>query len=255
MTSSATISSPVSKSGAWRLRARTEAKLLHEIFERTARRWPDHVAVDTPPASQRDERRQITYRELSRQSDALAHVLRTVVKRECVVAILLPRESEHLYLAQLAAMKAGAAYTCIDPNFPAEQVADILLDSQAVALLSNAAGLERASRLRSEVACCLDVRAWVEQLAAGPIPPLQAAPWLSPRSLAYLIYTSGTTGKPKGVMIEHQSIVNLVAGDLADIAIRPHDRVGQHSVIRLRFLRRGNLVGAGRRRHPGGPGR
>jgi non-ribosomal peptide synthetase component F len=53
--------------------------------------------------------------------------------------------------------------------------------------------------------------------------------WLTPANLAYLIYTSGTTGRPKGVMIEHRSIVSLVQGDVATLGVTPDDRVAQNS--------------------------
>src|SRR4051794_8103592 len=95
-----------------------EPRLLHEFFEQAARRCPDRIAIDVPPAPTREDRRLVTYFELQRQSDALANCLREFVREECVVAILLPRTSEHLYVAQLAVLKAGAAYTCIDPAFP-----------------------------------------------------------------------------------------------------------------------------------------
>src|SRR5262249_52617567 len=132
-----------------RPRAR-ELPLLHEFFERAVQRWPERTAIDVPPASQRPERRLVTYAELNHRSDALAHHLRAFVREEeCVVAILLPRDSEHLYLSQLAVLKAGAAYTCIDPAFPDEQVSSILEDAQAVAVLTNASGLQRVSRVKS----------------------------------------------------------------------------------------------------------
>src|SRR5208282_886799 len=60
-------------------------------------------------------------------------------------------------------------------------------------------------------------------------PPPAPPSWLTPNSLAYVIYTSGTTGRPKGVMIEHGSIANLVRADLDDFAVTPQDRVGQSS--------------------------
>src|SRR4051794_35406504 len=84
-----------------------EPVLLHQFFDRAARRWPQHVAVETPPSPARPGRRTITYAELDRRSNALAHYLREFVTEECVVAILLPRDSEHVYLAQLAVLKAG----------------------------------------------------------------------------------------------------------------------------------------------------
>src|SRR5436305_14393356 len=89
--------------------------LLHEFLTRAARRWPEHVAVEAPPSAAHPERRTITYAELDRRSDALAHELREVVAGEGVVAVLLPRNAEHIYLAQIGILKAGAAYTSTDP--------------------------------------------------------------------------------------------------------------------------------------------
>ncbi len=203
-----------------------EPTLLHEFFEQAAMRHPDRIAIDTPPGTTRLERRTITYAALDRQSNALAGFLRDFIKEECVVAILLPRDSEHLYLAQLAVLKAGAAYTCIDPAFPDEQVNNILTDAQAVAVLGDAEGAARARRVKPDIECALDVIAWIDALTC-PVEPLEPASWLTPSSLAYIIYTSGTTGRPKGVMIEHGSIANLVQGDLAQLGISPEDRCGQ----------------------------
>src|SRR5258708_3619566 len=103
-----------------------EPRLLHEFFTRAARRWPDIVAIDAPPCAAHPLRRTTTYADLDRRTDALAAYLREFVTGECVVALLLPRNSEHIYLAQLAVMKAGAAYVCIDPTFPDAQVGTIL---------------------------------------------------------------------------------------------------------------------------------
>src|SRR5204862_4158574 len=116
-----------------------------------ARRWPARTAVETPPAAGRPERRRTTYAALRQQSDALAHHLRNVVHQECVVAILLPRAGEHLYLSQLGVLKAGAAYTCIDPVFPDEQVCDVLDDCRPVTVLTDEAGLARVRRLRPDL--------------------------------------------------------------------------------------------------------
>jgi non-ribosomal peptide synthetase-like protein len=200
--------------------------LLHEFFDRAARSCPDRIAIDVPPASQRPNRRTITYAQMQRQCNALANFLRDFIKEECVVAILLPRTSEHLYLAQLAVLKAGAAYTCIDAAFPDDQLRDILQDSRPVAVLSDATGLARARRTKPDGECFLNVIDWLDQLE-GPIEPGMPPPWLTPKSLAYLIYTSGTTGHPKGVMIEHAGIANLVRGDLQQLGVLPIDRVGQ----------------------------
>src|SRR5438270_7675347 len=88
---------------------------LHQFFERAVRRWPQQLALDVPPGNQRRERRRFTYAEVEQQANAVATFLSTFINGESVVAISLARRSEHLYIAQLAALKAGAAYTCIDP--------------------------------------------------------------------------------------------------------------------------------------------
>ncbi|PYT09181.1 MAG: amino acid adenylation protein, partial [Acidobacteria bacterium] len=204
-----------------------DPSLLHQFFDRAAEHWPERTAVDVPPGIGRPHRRLVTYRELQHQSDALAGLLSTLVNGECVVAILLARRSEHLYSSQLAVLKAGAAYTCIDPAFPDEQVRDILEDSEAVALLTNNAGLVRARSLGFS-GQIYDVAELIKP-AGGPVvePPLPF--WIAPSSLAYIIYTSGTTGRPKGVMIEHASIANLVSADLREFDLSTEDRVGQNS--------------------------
>ncbi len=205
-----------------------ERFFLHEFLTDVARRRPEQIAIETPPSSTRAARRELSYGELDRRSDKLAGELRDFVAGECVIAICLPRDSEHVYLAQLGVLKAGAAYTCIDPAFPDEQIRHILNDAKPIAVLSNEAGLTRIRSIRADLEYFLDVLAW-DADDDGTTVPLEAAPWLKPSSLAYLIYTSGTTGRPKGVMIEHRGIVNLVQGDLDTLGVTPRDRVAQNS--------------------------
>lgn len=202
--------------------------VLHEFFDRAARRWPERVAIEVPSGNGHPRRRTITYAELRRQSDALAHLLSPFIGDESVVAIMAIRNSECLYVSQLAVLKTGAAYTCVDPAFPDEQVRDILQDSQPVALLTDAAGWARASDADFAVPRMFNIAECIERVRglADP-PPLESR--VRPTSLAYIIYTSGTTGRPKGVMIEHRSIANLVSADLEEFGLTPEDRVAQSS--------------------------
>jgi non-ribosomal peptide synthetase-like protein len=202
-------------------------QLLHEFFVRAARRWPDRTAVEVPPGPYRPARRRTTYAELDRQSDALSGLLKASVSGECVVAILLPRTSAHLYIAQIAVLKAGAAYACIEPNFPDERLRDILADARPALLLTDPAGRARAIAAGFNADRILDV---VQHAAPARTPFGSPKPaWLTPSHLAYVIYTSGTTGRPKGVMIEHRSIANLVASDIDAFRLHPDDRVAQGS--------------------------
>jgi len=144
---------------------------------------------------------------------------------------LLPRNSEHIYLSQLAVLKSGAAYVCIEPNFTESHLGYILDDSKPVAVLTTADEAARVRRIKPDLGCVLDAVTWIENCdhTSGLRLDARLEPWLTPKSLAYAIYTSGTTGRPKGVLIEHGAVANLVRGDLDTIPLSPEDRVGQNS--------------------------
>lgn len=201
--------------------------LLHSFFTRSAERWPHHVAVDVPPGRLRPQRHRTTYGELDRQANAVAHALAPFVNGECIVAVLLPRTGAHLYAAQLGVMMAGAAYTCFDLAFPDERLRDTFADAQPAALLTDALGRQRAVAAGFDSARIIDIAEAMHTHAHAP--PIDTPPWLTPSSLAYVIYTSGTTGRPKGVMIEHRSISNLVQSDFTTFALTPDDRAVQGS--------------------------
>ena len=201
--------------------------LLHQLFDRTARRYPDQIAVDVPPGPGRPARELVTYSEMAARADALAEAISTLTSPDAVVGILLGRGSSSLYIAQLAVLKAGGAFTCIDPVFPDAQVKAILKDGDVSVLLTDRDGLARIESCGVSVGTLIDVSA---PRAASTAPVRREPVSLpGPESLAYVIYTSGTTGAPKGVMIEHRSIVNLVASDVEEFGLTPSDRVGQGS--------------------------
>jgi non-ribosomal peptide synthetase-like protein len=201
--------------------------LLHELFERTAARHPDQVAVETPAAGV-GARELVTYRALDRQANALARTLAPHTRKDGIVAIWLPRERHHLYLAQLATLKAGLAYTCIDPLTPDERAAEVMRDARPVAILTCPALEHRARKCFEKASIAtppiLDVAELAHREANAPPPRTTSA-----RDLCYVIYTSGTTGKPKGVMIEHAGVVHLAACDAERFGLGVGDRVGQSS--------------------------
>ena len=185
--------------------------LLHEFFSASRLKWPDRIAIDVPPGRQRPDRVTLTYAQVDAAADKVASDLRRLLAKDSLVAIQIPRDGASLYIAQLAVLKAGGAFTCLDPAFPPARVEEILTDSAAVALLRVQNGEITISPLTK-----------ADPKGKGPQD-------LGPSSLAYVIFTSGTTGRPKGVMIEHGAIANLVASDLAYFELGPHDRVIQGS--------------------------
>ncbi len=199
--------------------------LLHQFIEHSARRWPERVALDIPPGNDRPGRSLLTYVELESGSNSLAARLRPLIRGECVVGILLPRTSASLFIAQLAVLKAGAAYTCLDPSFPDERVQEILDDAEVSIVLTDSKGQIRLSHLGLGAVTVIQV----DDVPIANGGTMESAPWMKPSNLAYVIYTSGTTGRPKGVMIEHQSIVNLVASDREVFHLTECARVAQGS--------------------------
>jgi len=117
-------------------RTATSVRLLHGIFELQAGRTPRAIALEVPPRRAGGSRERVTYADLNGRADQLAARLAPWVKRECVVAVLLPRAGAGLWAAQLAILKAGGAWTCIEPDTPVERLRFLLEDSRAVAVVA-----------------------------------------------------------------------------------------------------------------------
>ncbi|MGX1572664.1 amino acid adenylation domain-containing protein, partial [Paenibacillus terrae] len=186
--------------------------LFHTFVEEQAQLVPDHVAVVY-------EEQQLTYRKLNERANQLARRLRNEgIGRESIVGILSERSVDML-VGVLAVWKAGGAYVPLDADYPSERIRFMLEDSGATVLLTqtglqeraqvwldeNKATSEPATGLRLQTVLALDN----ESLYTGDIADVE--PINEPEDLAYVIYTSGTTGRPKGVMIEHRSLVNTAA--------------------------------------------
>ncbi|WP_217211434.1 non-ribosomal peptide synthetase/type I polyketide synthase [Streptomyces sp. AC550_RSS872] len=178
---------------------------LHGLFERQARRTPDAVALVSGATN-------VSYRELDRRANTLAHDLRSrgAVRGERV-ALLLPRGPE-LIAAVLGVLKSGAAYLPLDPSLPTPRLAALLEDGTPVLLLTSSSVLSRHPGLRAG-APHRPVRL-VEEID-GDLPEGPPTDGARPEDPAYCIYTSGSTGRPKGVVVPHRGPVNLVRGHLA----------------------------------------
>ena len=194
-----------------------EARTVLELFDGVRAANADACALEIPCAGHG----RWTYAQLDELAARVTARVAPLAATDAVIAIALPRSSEWLYAAMLGVMRAGAAYVAIDPAFPARQAAAILRDAGAVALIATPA---RAAEIG--VAPGQTVVITPDECTAAARTP-RAVP--APSALAYLIYTSGTTGKPKGVEIEHRSLLNLVEGDRAEFGLAAGDRVAQGS--------------------------
>jgi amino acid adenylation domain-containing protein len=171
---------------------------IHEVFAAEAARSPEAVALVCGPE-------RMTYGELDRQADRLGGRLRRAgVGPEDVVAVFAER-SPALVAGLLAVLKAGGAYTVLDPADPPERLRALLDDARVRVILAD----ERlAGRLPEPAAAVVPLTL----AAAGEEgePPLSQL--ASPETLAYVIYTSGSTGRPKGVSVPHRGVVRLACG-------------------------------------------
>ncbi|MBR2564034.1 MAG: amino acid adenylation domain-containing protein, partial [Paenibacillus sp.] len=182
----------------------SEGKAFHRYVEKFAQEIPDHPAVVYMD-------KQLTYGELNKRADQLASLLRAQgVGKETITGIWAERSVE-LLVGVLAVWKAGGAYVPLDPDYPVERIEYMLSDSEASVLLTQQHLLEQAGvwladeRLKLQDVFAMDDEQIYNETADGV--KFESAD-SAPQDLAYVIYTSGTTGRPKGVMIEHGSLMN-----------------------------------------------
>ncbi|WP_266169313.1 non-ribosomal peptide synthetase [Dyella subtropica] len=196
----------------------SDERCIHELFEAQAARAPEAIAVIY-------EQQQLSYGELNRQANRLAHYLRGLgVTPNEPVAICMERSPE-MAVGMLAVLKAGGGYVPLDPAYPLERLDYMLQDVAPKVLLTQARLKDHLPQTDATViAMDSDEHDFARHSDAALNP---AALGLKPEHLAYVIYTSGSTGKPKGVMVEHRQLVNLVRALETSFALTPADRVLQ----------------------------
>ncbi|MBJ2238039.1 amino acid adenylation domain-containing protein [Pseudomonas fluorescens] len=170
-------------------------RLVHELVGDRARETPDAVAV-------KFDAQTLTYGELDRQANRLAHALiARGVGPEVRVAIAMPRSAE-IMVAFLAVMKAGGVYVPLDIEYPRDRLLYMMQDSRSKLLLTHSAVQHRLPIPDGLEALAVDqVQAWSDYSDAAPDVALDGD------NLAYVIYTSGSTGLPKGVAVAHGPLV------------------------------------------------
>ncbi|MEU7086952.1 non-ribosomal peptide synthetase [Streptomyces achromogenes] len=191
--------------------------LLHELVAA-------HAAERPAAPAMRFAGRELGYGRLDSTANRLAHVLRDRWQAgpDQIVGVLLDRGLD-LPVAQLAVLKAGAAWLPIDPQYPADRIAHQLSDAGVRTVLTtrDLGHLLPAEQERWYV----DDETAHAELTRQPDSPPETG--VRPDHLAYVIYTSGSTGKPKGVLISHRAAVDFVVSVRDLFKITPDDRLLQ----------------------------
>jgi amino acid adenylation domain-containing protein len=181
---------------------------FHQLFERQAAQAPEARALEFEDQS-------FSYAGLNARANQLARHLQGLgVRRGDTVAISLPRGPD-LIIAVLAAWKAGAAYLYLDPAYPARRLAAMVSDAQAAVLVAAESHPDLhlpTVRLGHDLPLIAKLDAANLNLPVGP------------EDRAYLIYTSGSTGQPKGTILRHGGLANMVAAQQHVFRVEPGDR-------------------------------
>jgi amino acid adenylation domain-containing protein len=187
---------------------------LHELFEQQVEHAPERIAITF-------DGQQITYAELNRRANRLAHYLLELgVGLDTPVAICQQRSIEGL-VSLIAIFKAGGTYVPLDPGYPKERLALMLEDAAPRVLLTEPELLAMLPETRARVvypsaqwadrAQCADRTGWGEIGSHSEQNPVRA---VAADNLRYVIYTSGSTGRPKGIAMTERALCNLLAWQL-----------------------------------------
>ncbi|MEJ2900862.1 amino acid adenylation domain-containing protein [Pedobacter panaciterrae] len=154
------------------------------------------------------EGKKLTYNQLNEKSNQLAnHLISKGVKTETLVAICIKPSIETI-IGIIGILKAGAAYIPIDPEFPEQRISYMISESTASMLICDTETIKRIKEAGNRELICLDDSESQIWHTSKSNPTIK----IFPENLIYVIYTSGSTGNPKGVMIEHGSIMDYFEG-------------------------------------------
>ncbi|HYT87749.1 MAG TPA: amino acid adenylation domain-containing protein [Gemmataceae bacterium] len=188
-------------------------RCLHQLFEEQVELVPDTVAVSS-------DGRETTYQELNERANRLAHHLRGLGVGPGVLAGICIERSADMLVGVLGITKAGGAYVPLDPAYPKERLAFMLKDTQAAVLLTQQKFLERLPETPARVLCLDQLgETLANESTDNPVSGV------APTDLAYIIYTSGSTGQPKGVVLRHGPVVNLIDWVNTTYNVGPGDRL------------------------------
>jgi amino acid adenylation domain-containing protein len=186
-------------------------KTIHGLFEEQVEKEPGSSAAEEPAAGVK-----ASYDELNKRANRLARLLREKgVGPDDIVGIMVERSLEML-IGIMAILKAGGAYMPIDRAFPPERKKYIIDGSRCKLVLVNK---ELTVPGYEDIIINLDDPALYKGEDHNLCPAVGA------RNLAQVLYTSGTTGNPKGVLIEHRSVINLIASVAALVDFSRKDNV------------------------------
>jgi amino acid adenylation domain-containing protein/non-ribosomal peptide synthase protein (TIGR01720 family) len=197
-----------------------EDRTIQSLFEEQVLLTPENIALVYGDI-------RFTYKELNERANQLAHYLRESyeIKEDEVIGLLVNR-SERMIIGILGIIKAGAAWLPIDPEYPADRAGYMLANAKSRILLTETDHMFHVMDFHQGELLALDIQlSGLNTSNANPTPLNKAT------DLAYVIYTSGSTGLPKGVMVEHRSMINMSLDQIKKFGVLSSDNVLQFASL------------------------
>jgi amino acid adenylation domain-containing protein len=196
-------------------RAFPAGKAVHGLFEQQVQRTPDAVAL------MMDDVR-LTYGELNRRANQLAHALRTMgVAPDVPVGVCMDR-SLGMVVSLLGILKAGGAYLPLDPESPPARLETIIREARLSLVLTQERFVALMRTIEGRVVAVDDPDLRLDEQSRADLDVS-----VEGDNLLYVIYTSGSTGIPKGVMVTHAGVCNRLLWMQDQYHLRADDRVLQ----------------------------
>ncbi len=196
-----------------------DERCIHQLFEDTARKFSDLTAVV-------DSQHSITFQELDQRSNQLARYLIEHGVQPGDRVVVQMKRSVQLILSTLAIWKARAIYVPVDPAYPPARKEYIFNHTLATCALADSEGFHCQW---GNIPTMINLEEHWESISGMDQSPLDLA--YDAADLCYIMYTSGSTGSPKGVMVEHRSLANMIQWFVRQFQVSPQERASQGASI------------------------
>ncbi|MGG4499054.1 amino acid adenylation domain-containing protein [Brevibacillus reuszeri] len=184
---------------------------IGDIVANHSKVLPDKIAVVS-------EKTKITYRELEKRANQLAYYLAGLgVESKDLVGISIDRSLE-VVLCILGIWKVGCGYIPFDINLPQDRLSKMYRNAQPRVIITTKDNVNNHIFYNSDLL-------YLEDISVLDRFPIHFPNKAKPSSIAYIIYTSGTTGEPKGVIVEHNSLINIGYSYLSEYRLNENDTI------------------------------
>ncbi len=190
---------------------------VHQIFESIVEKRPDAIAASW-------ENKELTYKNLNIQANQLAGYLKAKGIGPNKLVGICVEKSFDMVIGILAILKAGGAFVPMDPSYPSDRLEYIFKETNSPILLTQKELLEKLP-FQAETTICLDQLN--KKLSQHPETNLNTVG--VPQDLAYVIFTSGSTGQPKGILLRHDGLCNLINSSNKLFKVHPESKILQFS--------------------------